>query len=153
MSLQTWLLIIVIILLVALLVILFFAFSAFSSRVDFLRQSERWPAYFLPNSDRLNHIISRYEERYGFRLTVYARQMLIIPVEEQIQDRDRVNWADVDQSIKKLFDALREDESEASRSPHERKNSVGVIKAYHERFCDIPPFCASTKREESPRDR
>jgi hypothetical protein len=161
MSLQTWLLIIVIVLLVALLAISFRIFSEFMPRVnflqyrlsDYLRQTERWPPFFFPNSDRLNQIIARYEERYGFHLTVYARQMLIIPVEEQIQDSDRVDWADVDESINKLFEALREDDSDASRSSRERKNSVGIIKAFHKRFCNIPPFCVSTEREERPRDR
>jgi hypothetical protein len=83
-----------------------------SRLIGYVRQSERWPPDLIPSSDQLNRIISRYEERYGFRLTAYARQMLIIPIEERIREGDRIDWRDVDESINKLFDSIREDESE-----------------------------------------
>jgi hypothetical protein len=152
MSLETWLLVTVVILLLALLGISLFALFAFP-RWLFLRQTryfpelyEEWRGRSFPTAE-IDRIISIHEEQFGLRLTPYARQMLTIPVEEQVRDRQFVDVSVLNRSITIIFEALREDRSEASRSPAERLNSVGVIRAFHKRFCNIPPFCASTEQE------
>jgi hypothetical protein len=164
MSLETWLLIAIIVLLVAVLGIAIFGLLALPSRLDslkldldslkldFVRRIDRWREFVFPYSDQMYYIIRRCEEEYKIQLTSYAKQMLIIPVDEKVQVGQSVDWNEVYASTRKLFDALLEDDSEASRSFRERRNSIGVIKAFHKRFCNIPPFCASTERESS-RDR
>jgi hypothetical protein len=151
MSLETWLLIAVLVLLIALLGISLLAFPSrlLLERLRYFPDHEEWRRRGFPTRD-LEYMIFNHERKFGLRLTPYARQMLIIPIEEQVNERQRrVDIGVLDQSISKIFEALKEDSDAASKSPEERYNSVGVIKAFHKRFCNIPPFCASTEGESS----
>jgi len=160
MSLEGWLLIAVITLLVACLILL--AFMVFAPvdwlphrvRLHFARQFEgwQWRSYSTPEMSDVDFFIRRNERSRGLRLTVSARQMLMIPVEERLYDRGDLNLGQVEDSIGKLFEVLRYDDSDSSRSGSGALNSVAVIKAFHAKFCNIPPFCASTE-SEGARDR
>jgi hypothetical protein len=155
MSLETWLLIAVIVLLIAFFGVSIFLFYVLFSRMSslpfdaaayFASRSEGWRQFVAPEFRRLAYMIRQEEDRFSLRLTEAARQMLIIPIEEQISDRGGVDWSQLDETFRKLFEALRRDDAESSRSSRGSLNSVGVIKAFHARFCNIPPFCAPTER-------
>jgi hypothetical protein len=123
------------------------------------RRSDRW-FHERPFSDYDSYpvldIIDRAERDSGVDLTWGARQMLIIPVLETLQDiglpreliiRRRglrsIDWAEVDRSIRDIVQTIAEDPSPADRELGNRlRGSRSVIRAFFKRFCNIPPFCS-----------
>jgi hypothetical protein len=97
----------------------------------------------------LFEIIATAERSSKTRLTRTARQMQIIPIAEQISDGRPVEWTEVEKSVLIILASMREDSSEASRGRFGTLNAIAVIRAFYNRFCNIPPFCSRT--EEPPR--
>ncbi len=69
--------------------------------------------------------------------------MILIPIIESVEEGERFDAEEVQRSIGQIIDAtLDETMDEASRGPGRQvKNSQAIIRAFHERFCNIPPFC------------
>jgi hypothetical protein len=108
--------------------------------------------------DEAYEFILFLETRHGILLTDNARRMLILPLldmQKIIIQASKYNFGKRDleyefqswrQSIEKLldtitFDPARIDTSNFIESPQNERSSISVIKAYAERFCNIPPFC------------
>lgn len=132
--------------LIALLAILFMKsrrflsyFLQFAWRGEF-RHFERFE--YWPYEERLFSIIARAESENAVELSWGAREMLVIPIIEQFQDGRPIDWREIEMSIIKILDSMREDHSAASESRIGRRNAVAVIRAFFKRFCNIPPFCS-----------
>jgi hypothetical protein len=69
--------------------------------------------------------------------------MLVIPVLETIEMGERFDWGEVQGSIFKIVQSIAEEgQPREGRSIGERfRNSLAVIRAFHLRYCSIPPFC------------
>jgi hypothetical protein len=81
-----------------------------------------------------------------------AREMIIIPILEQIEEGQPIYWDQVDESINKLVETTREESRPAERSRFGGVNSLSIIRSYFRNFCNIPPFCLPTDevRTRSP---
>jgi hypothetical protein len=73
---------------------------------------------------------------YRDRLTWGAREMLTIPVIESYERRGPVDQAILSESLRKIIEAMYKDDGGTAV-----KDSQDVIRAFHKRFCSIPPFC------------
>jgi hypothetical protein len=93
-------------------------------------------------------LIEKAQRRHDVNLSWAAREMLIIPIAEQIEDGRSIEWEQVEASINKIVATMRESSLDSEMSRRGRHNAVAVIKAFYKRFCNIPPFCAPT--EETP---
>jgi hypothetical protein len=100
----------------------------------------RWRVFDSP----LFGLIERAERNNAVNLSWAAREMLIIPVAEQIEDGRPVEWEQVQTSLDKIVSTISESSSDSEMSERGRHNAVAVIKAFYKRFCDIPPFCKPT---------
>jgi hypothetical protein len=89
-------------------------------------------------------LIERAERENGVNLSWAAREMLVIPVAEQLEEERPIEWRQVENSINKIVAAMREESSESHRSRRGEHNAVAVIRAFYQRFCNIPPFCSPT---------
>lgn len=96
---------------------------------------------------RLSEIIDRAERRAGITLSWGAREMLIIPVIESIET-GRHDLESVERSISDLIETAAEKHYPEYLSNGEC-NSVSIIKAFHKRYCNIPPFCERTEEIEA----
>jgi hypothetical protein len=106
---------------------------------NFLRRD---PYRYWQYEGRLVGIIDNAERRSDAPLSWAAREMLTVPIVEQIQEGRPVDWHEVETSINKLIEAMREDRSRGSRGLGGERNAVSVIRAFFKRFCNIPPFCS-----------
>ena len=84
------------------------------------------------------------ERKSDIKLTWAARQLLVIPVVEAFELDKEVNWDDVSSSVSKVVATTTEDRND---KPSQRKpsDSVAIIRAFHKRYCNIPPFCSRTE--------
>lgn len=89
----------------------------------------------------LQQIIEHAQDAAGIRLTWGAREMLTIPILEYIELKGRVDWEEVDNSIRDLMRTMAEDQS-SQHLPGNSRNSIALIRGFHKRFCNIPPFCS-----------
>ena len=91
----------------------------------------------------LYEIIVSAEREHRITLSAGARQMLVIPVLETIEMGERFDWGEVQGSISKIVQSIAEEgQPREGRSIGERfRNSLAVIRAFHLRYCSIPPFC------------
>ena len=115
--------------------------------------------YFWPLFDsitRRRRFRTRYERRVAevidsekglVKLTWGAREMLTIPIVEAYERQGYVDRALVEESLRKIMATLKESTVE-ERASNESffedskfRNSQDVIRAFHKRFCNIPPFC------------
>ena len=90
----------------------------------------------------LLEIILAAERSNDIRLSWGAREMLIIPVVEIIEKDGSVDWRQVDKSIQSLIETIANDKH--MDMPYRYSgtiNSLNVIRAFFQRFCNIPPFC------------
>ncbi len=97
---------------------------------------------FWPYEERLYSIIFNAERESEFQLSWGAREMLTVPIIEQLQDGRTVDWNEVEKSILKIIAAMREDRSSVPSGRRDERNAVAVIRAFFRRFCNIPPFCS-----------
>jgi hypothetical protein len=120
------------------------------------RDHESWEKSFkrFPNDyfgfQLIRHITS-LEKEYGIRLTDSAVEMLLIPLEEQYfsdlhlefgYDKNQENV--IMNSVELLFKEMKENPSDNEKYfmiNNDERSSLSVIKAYHLKFCNIPPFC------------
>jgi hypothetical protein len=86
--------------------------------------------------DRLQQIISRVEGQVGVTLTSSASDMLVKPVMEQVAAGQHVEWSTVESSVKTIIEAAK-----PNVAPGGQADARAIIRAFHERWCDIPPFC------------
>jgi hypothetical protein len=106
-------------------------------------------AYFRPYDypfyePDLTFILERAQREAQVELTWGARQMLIIPVMETIQRQGRVDWNQIDESIKDIVRTIGEEERRPEL-PGRTRDSISVIRGFWKRFCNIPPFCSRTE--------
>jgi hypothetical protein len=111
-------------------------------RDDYRRVGQGYESYLNREVDR---IIERAERKNELELTWGARQMLAIPVVETAEiDRGALDLAQLSNSIDTIMETMREQPDPAYNEPYARGvlTSVAVIRAFAERFCNIPPFCS-----------
>jgi hypothetical protein len=92
-------------------------------------------------------ITTSAEREYRITLSAGARQMLMIPVLETIEMGERINWEEVRRSIFQIVQTIAEggEPREGRSVVGERfRNSLAIIRAFHLRYCSIPPFCRPT---------
>lgn len=86
------------------------------------------------------------EARSGIRLTWHARQMLMIPLVESIELGEDLPFGMIDESIQSIIATIAREPSFEDR--HRRSRGArSVIRGFHRRFCNIPPFCDRTDAE------
>jgi hypothetical protein len=95
---------------------------------------------------RIYRMIARVERRARVKLTVHAGEMLAIPVMEQVEAGERVDWRRLEVSIVKLINATKKDADRPSHDVNLPVNAIGIIRAFWNQFCNIPPFCRETGR-------
>jgi hypothetical protein len=102
-----------------------------------------WRFREAPYVFRIQEIIEAAELQFEIKLTWAARQMLVIPVVEAFELDKEVNWSDVSSSVSTIVAATAENRND---EPHQRRHldSVAIIRAFHNRYCNIPPFCSRT---------
>lgn len=105
------------------------------------RRSYPSERYGLPISD----IISSAEDESNVRLTWAARQMLTLPVIESLERGDDLSWGEVNDSVRSIVRTIAEEPSPGDERTRER-SSKSIIRGFHRRYCNIPPFCS--RREE-----
>jgi hypothetical protein len=105
--------------------------------------------YFDPESrERLNYIIDRTQEDARITLSWGAKEILMIPVLETIESKGYAEWGEIEYSIQRLVNTMAEspdyldDEVNDQYSKRKKRNSISLIRGFHENFCNIPPFCA-----------
>ena len=99
--------------------------------------------------EQLSSIIARAERESGVRLTSAARQMLALPILETIDLGERVDWDEVNSSIRDIVKTRvdEDDSSEIRRFGERLRTCVAVVKGFHVNFCNIPPFCSRPDRD------
>lgn len=110
---------------------------------------DRYDRYFYSHNDRypyifatpLLRIIERAERKSQVNLTRSAREMLVIPVVEVLETEGGIDWDQVDVSIQDIVRTIAEETAQESKV-FPMRNSLSVIRAFHRRFCNIPPFCS-----------
>jgi hypothetical protein len=98
-------------------------------------ESDRWR----PSVREVDRLIALMEDRSGVRLTRGARDMIVIPIEEAFELRGEIS-GELEQSLLVIFETLVSNPDARDRERRVR-SSLSVIRAYAERFCNIPPFC------------
>ena len=88
-------------------------------------------------------IISRVESSEA-ELTVSAREMLAIPVMEQVEAGQHVDWKQVERSIHAIVGAAKRNAHHNERISG-KLNAMGIILGFWAQFCNIPPFCDETR--------
>jgi len=131
------LLVLVAVLFIALVVVLMLVASAF----------EPEPAHPYRRED-FERMIRNSEVEEDIELTDAARAMLAIPLAELEDLGLRLEPREFNKSLGLIFSTLRESEPapfERQGEPYRSKRrytSIAVIRAFAERFCNIPPFCS-----------
>ena len=97
----------------------------------------------------LVEVVRDAEREIGIELTWAARDLLLIPIVEQITEGREVDIRQVRSSIRSILEAIREDDSGHLRSERGSRNALAVIKGFFKRFCSIPPFCLPTEEPTS----
>lgn len=120
-----------------------------------LKQKHFYMANFY---DEVYNFLSELEVRNEIRLSEEAKQLLILPLIEfqRINNRNRDsyrynrqefrydldNWRD---SIVKIVENIRYEPARFDKYENNLQNdertSISVIKAFANKFCNIPPFC------------
>jgi hypothetical protein len=86
-------------------------------------------------------IIDRAELENDIRLTRAAREMRTKPILETLQYGEKVEVEDLYRSIQILIRTMADQKPPEGFSARIR-NSRSVIRAFYQRFCNIPPFCS-----------
>ncbi|MFT3705137.1 MAG: hypothetical protein QM802_22410 [Agriterribacter sp.] len=111
--------------------------------------------FYMPLSNEILNFINDLELRNEIRLSPEAKQLLILPILEYQRlsndpnidreiniDSELSNWRD---SISKIIDNMRYEPARIDSLKQNRRiserTSLSVIKAFSNRFCNIPPFC------------
>src|ERR1043165_4372349 len=111
--------------------------------------------YFYGNYEEIDSFIRYIERERNIRLTHAAKELLVLPIIEALnQDdldpkiRDRYLVENWQKSISIIIDNMVKSPAYFDRrnSEFNRFSSQSVIKAFAERFCNIPPFCGETDR-------
>lgn len=82
--------------------------------------------------------IDELERKFNVSLTTLAKQFLIFPLIE-VNYFQSLNQTEVNKSLTKIFIQLEEQEEPLLGG--RRKSTIGIIKAFFKKFCNIPPFC------------
>jgi hypothetical protein len=124
--------------------------SAFSDRFLIFYRLFGWRPFFSRAAifSQFEHpvlydVIISAERQYRITLSAGARQLLMIPVLETIEMGERFDLEEIQRSIFKIVQTIAEEgEPREGRSIGERfRNSLAIIRAFHLRYCSIPPFC------------
>jgi len=102
----------------------------------------------MPYGLPLDDFIRDAEIQAGVRLTWHARQLLILPVVESYERGEDVSLAQIDESIRDIVKTIAKDPS-PDDGPGRSRSSRSVIRGFHRRFCNIPPFCSRRDEERS----
>jgi hypothetical protein len=97
----------------------------------------------------LVEVLRAAERETGVPLTWAARDVLMIPIIEQLMDGREVDMNQVRSSVRSILEAIREDHSGHLTSDRGSRNALAVIKGFFKRFCSIPPFCLPTEEPTS----
>jgi hypothetical protein len=112
-------------------------------------------------NDEVYNFIAQLESRLKIQLTEEARQMLILPLIEiqRIDNRippDSRNYRDTirnleswRESVTKLLENMKDAPARADVTQNQlrqtsERTSLSVVKAYANKFCNIPPFCGES---------
>jgi hypothetical protein len=90
--------------------------------------------------DFLDRVIRDSERRMGTQISWGAREMLLVPIVESYNRRGPIPPEVIEESVRLVLSASAED----GRSK-EHLDSIDVIRGFHKRFCNIPPFCDRTE--------
>ena len=93
----------------------------------------------------VRRIIRDAERENRIELTWAAREMLIVPIMEQVEERGGISLGQASESIQDLLREMKDYDGETLTDRHGAKNAVAVIRAFFKRFCNIPPFCSRTE--------
>lgn len=106
--------------------------------------------------DDIYYVITRLEMKNNIVLTDEAKQLLILPIIEAqiINERNRFISIGEGQWFKTRFESWRESVEvlmdyiknnpariDIENERLDERTSISVIKAFAEKFCNIPPFC------------
>jgi len=96
----------------------------------------------------LDEMIRQAEIRNDIHLTWTARQLILLPIVEGLDQGEDVGFAQLAESIDAVVATTRHEPSSDERTESSR-GAKSVIKAFHRRFCNIPPFCSRREEERS----
>lgn len=93
--------------------------------------------------EELLKIINKAEREFHIKLSWGAREMLTIPVVESIITGRESNWKNVEKSVFKILSKASEDSLNIGGIG--TIDAISIIRAFHECYCSIPPFCSPTR--------
>jgi hypothetical protein len=109
-------------------------FWKFSKRSRFLSGEELRIREFVMEA------VAENERHYGIYLSRAGREMLIPPIEEAFENGP-FDFGTARESISIVFRSMTDHPYPMERPYFKLHNAKSVIQAFHERFCQIPPFC------------
>lgn len=99
-----------------------------------------------------NDFFKKRIERFEFApngpaLTWAAKEMLRVPIIEAYETYGYRNAEEADRSVSRIVNSMREEPNSSREGYGPLRNSLSVIRAYAENFCNIPPFCSGKRHE------
>jgi hypothetical protein len=127
--------------------VLFFLLRRYEKLFHAYFRDKDFPDFTIsPAAWRFRDLIFRWEGQTNTMLTNGARQMLLIPIVEEYERSGGVPFEVVNESLRQIFAAMREDPSPVDSRNTNVRSSLSVIRAFWGRFCNIPPFCSRVER-------
>lgn len=93
---------------------------------------------------RLEEFIGLYESQFSLTIGPGAVEVIIIPLVEDLQEGEEIDFAELGPTLERLFAAMAENPHEVDEGRY--RSSRSVLKAMFDNWCGIPPLCRRRKR-------
>jgi hypothetical protein len=94
---------------------------------------------------QLDELVSIHESEQGISVSPGALHVLYIPIVEGLQAQEPFELGEINQTLKKIFEAIRGAPDPREEGTAER-SSRSMLKAISEHWCGIPPICSRRDR-------
>jgi hypothetical protein len=100
---------------------------------------------------RYEQMLESYEKEKKISLTPGAIELIFVPLVEILDRQQKLDFVTLSATLKVLVEEIAAEPD--SRDPSSQRSSLSVIRAYWKRWCNIPPICGSTGKEEAPKKK
>jgi hypothetical protein len=97
---------------------------------------------------QLEEFLGLYESQFGITIAPGAVEIVIIPLVEDLQEGEDIDFSELGPTVEKLFSSMSEHPHEVDEGRY--RSSRSALKAMFENWCGIPPICRRRKRGEQP---
>lgn len=97
---------------------------------------------------RYEEILESHEKESRISLTPGAVQMIFIPLLEELNRGQRLEFFEVSETFKSIIAEVAAEPD--ARDSDRQRSSWSVVRAYWRRWCNIPPICGPTAKEKAP---